>query len=224
MSAGDGGGAGSDGGGGDALRALLAGEVSLVSASSDGAIEVLQPGVPAAGVVLSGSFNPLHDGHVQLAAAAAALEGADASFELSVTNVDKPPLAEAEVRRRIEQFARLDRFAGVPAASGDLLLTRAPTFVEKARLLPGRAFAIGWDTAVRLVHPRYYDGDEQAMLDALSEMRDLGCRVYVAGREHDGAFRTLADVDVPPSVAGLLVAVPEDRFRLDISSTALRDG
>ncbi|MEE8421523.1 MAG: hypothetical protein V3S31_01965 [Dehalococcoidia bacterium] len=203
---------------GDALRALLAAEVALVAASPDGAIEVVEPGVAAAGVVLSGSFDPLHDGHVQLAAVVASLVGADASYELSVTNVDKPPLEEPEVRRRLAQFE------GLPAATGRLLLTRAPTFVEKARLLPGRAFAIGWDTAVRLVHARYYDGSERAMLDALAEMLDLGCRVYVAGRDHDGAFRTLADVDVPPAVAKLFVAVPEDRFRLDISSTALRDG
>ena len=161
--------------------------------------------------VLPGSFNPLHDGHRGLAAAAAAMCGREVLFELSVTNVDKPPLAEDELRRRLEQFK----------GTGGVLLTRAPRFIEKARVLPGSVFVLGWDTFVRLLDARYY-GDAEAMRAALLEIRDLGCRFLVAGRLQDGVFETLDAGDVPDEFAGMFEAIPESRFRLDISSTELR--
>ena len=201
---------------GDPLAELAAGEgaVQLVAVAADGTVEALEAGVAAQGAMLSGSFNPLHEGHLRLAAVVAEMRGLDVSFELSVTNVDKPPLAVEEVRRRVAQFR----------GEGRVLLTRAPTFVEKARLLPGRAFVVGWDTAVRLIEPRYYGGSAQTMFEALAEMQALGCGVLVAGREHEGSFRTLADIDVPAAAARLFEAIPETMFRADISSTELRGG
>ncbi|MEE8336915.1 MAG: hypothetical protein V3R95_02515 [Dehalococcoidia bacterium] len=201
---------------GDPLAELAGGEraVRLVAVAADGTVEALEAGVAAQGAVLSGSFNPLHEGHLRLAAVVAEMRGHDVSFELSVTNVDKPPLEASEVRRRVAQFR----------GEGRVLLTRAPTFVEKARLLPGRAFIVGWDTAVRLLASRYYGRSPQTMFEALAEMQALGCVVLVAGREHEGSFRTLADIDVPAAAARLFEAIPEARFRADISSTELRGG
>src|SRR5436305_1581127 len=95
--------------------------------------------------LLPGAFNPLHAGHVALAALAERLEGKPAAFELSAVNVDKAELHADEVRRRARQFA--GRF---PA-----WLTRAALFTEKAALFPGATFVVGADTATRLLDPRY---------------------------------------------------------------------
>lgn len=197
----------------DPLERLLdatGGGVDLVTVYPDGRMVA---GAQQVGAVLPGSFNPLHHGHEQLAEAASQLLDAAVAFELSVTNVDKPALDETEVRRRVRQFQ--GRWL--------LLLTRAPTFVEKARLLPGCTFVIGWDTAVRLVEARYYGGDEAAMTAALDEMRDAECRFIVAGREHEGSFRTLQDAGIPSRFLPMFEAIPESRFRVDLSSSALRD-
>jgi hypothetical protein len=194
------------------IQRLLSREASTVTVYPDGQMmvdEVLQ-----AAAVLPGSFSPLHQGHEQLARVAAEMLGTEATFELSVVNVDKPPLTEAEIRQRLRQFDGPHR----------LVLTRAETFRKKADLFPGATFIIGWDTAIRLVHPRYYGGSEQAMLTALAEILAAGCRFLVAGRQYDGGFRTLADVPIPQGFAHLFQSIPEARFRADISSTALRAG
>ena len=167
---------------------------------------------PLRGAVLPGSFSPLHQGHEGLAQVASEIVGLEAVFEISVVNVDKPPLEEDEVRRRLRQFK----------GKWKVVLTRAPTFQEKAKLFPSCTFVVGWDTAVRLVHPRYYGGEDKAMREALSEIQAAGCRFLVAGRGHEGAFRTLDDVEVPREFAELFAAIPESRFRVDMSSTELR--
>ena len=188
---------------------LLAGEARTVTTYPDGRMVVDEP-LPAA-VVLPGSFDPLHRGHEQLARVASEFLEAGVVFEMSVVNVDKPPLKEAEVQRRLRQFT----------GRGRIVLTKAATFRQKADLFPGCTFVIGWDTAVRLVHSRYYGGGERAMLTALAEMWATGCRFLVAGREHNGSFRTLAEVPIPHGFRYLFQAIPESRFRVDTTSTSL---
>lgn len=162
-------------------------------------------------VLLPGSFNPLHHGHELLAGTASTATGRPTVLEISVVNVDKPPLGVDEVLRRVVQFR--DRW--------EVVLTRAPTFLAKGRLFPGATFVVGWDTAVRLVEPRYYGGPE-AMSEALEELRGLGCRFIVGGRLVDGAFRTLDEVPMDTRWQDLFEAIPEELFRADVSSTALR--
>jgi hypothetical protein len=165
--------------------------------------------------VLPGSFNPWHGGHLGLANAAAEMLGKPVHFEISVLNVDKPALSADEVGRRLAQFA----------GQATVELTRAPTFLEKARLFAGVAFVIGADTAERLVATRYYGGQQSQMEAALDEMARRGVRFLVAvRRDAAGKLRSLADAAIPPRYAGLFTAIPESRFRVDVSSTALRAG
>ena len=192
----------------DAVKALTAGHVDHALVSSGSA----EADVPVRGAVLPGSFNPLHQGHRNLADVASRILGTPSTFELSITNVDKPPLAEREIRRRLAQFDDTESVA----------VTRAHVFYRKADLFPGCVFVIGWDTATRLVDPRYYDGSDAHLVSALEHIRAQGCRFLVAGREHDGAFRTLDDVSVPRGFGDLFDAIPESAFRQDVSSTELR--
>src|SRR5580658_7394317 len=77
-------------------------------------------------ILLPGAFNPAHDGHWQLAAAAQRQLGRPAAFEISLANVDKPDLSWEEMLGRIRQFA----------GRAAVWLTRAPKFVHKAELFP----------------------------------------------------------------------------------------
>ena len=193
----------------DPVKALLAEHVASVTVHPDGRMVADQP---VHGAVLPGSFHPLHEGHERLAAAASETLIAELTFELSVTNVDKPPLEEPEIRTRMAQFS----------GKGRLVITRALVFFQKARLFPGCTFVIGWDTAVRLVEPRYYGGGMSSMLDALVEIRKAGCRFLVGGRVDGEVFRTLDDVPVPKGFEDIFAPIPESAFRFDLSSTELR--
>jgi hypothetical protein len=165
---------------------------------------------PPAGL-LCGAFNPLHDGHKQLRAAAERQLGGPVYYEMSIRNVDKPPLDFLSIERRRAQFSEQP-----------LALTTAPTFAEKAVALPRVVFVVGVDTALRIVEPRYYGGSAAAMRDALSQFDRAGCRFLVAGRKVAERFATLADVAVPEEFTGLFRAISPDEFRVDISATELR--
>lgn len=148
-----------------------------------------------------------------MAAAAREMLGVPVAFELSAENVDKPATPAGEIRRRLRQFLGM----------GEVWVTQAPRFTDKARLFPGVNFVVGVDTAERIVSPRYHDDDWTRLLDSLQQLREACCRFLVAGRlDAAGRFQGLAEVAIPPGFGDLFVAIPRDRFRCDLSSTELR--
>lgn len=183
-----------------ALDRLVAGELPHILVGRDD--------LPPAPLLLPGSFNPLHKGHEGLLLAAERISGRSGILELSVANVDKPPLSIVEVERRLLQIH--GRYS--------VVLTCAPTFAQKAEIFPGAWFALGFDTAARLLDPAYHP-DVPAML---ARLQSLETRLFVAGRLHQGRFQTLENLPVPPGFENLFVPIPGNLFREDVSSTQLR--
>ncbi|MCA9835987.1 MAG: hypothetical protein KC422_03705 [Trueperaceae bacterium] len=192
------------------LERLSKAELEFVVLEPEGRLSTT---VPENLAILSGSFNPLHDGHRQLAEVAAQQLGEDAYFELSLTNADKAPIDLAVARKRAVQFLGLDH----------LILSRAPLFNDKARLFKGTTFIIGADTASRLINPKYYQSKPEAFHAAFEALRQDGASFLVAGRSRQGDFQTLDDIAIPPDFRDLFSEVPKNSFHMDISSTELRN-
>jgi nicotinic acid mononucleotide adenylyltransferase/nicotinamide mononucleotide (NMN) deamidase PncC len=194
-------------------RRIMAGE-RRVAPGSDACA-----GEPKAGaLVFPGSFDPLHEGHRLMARIAEEVAERPVEWELSVANVDKPPLDYAEIRDRAAQFsARADGAATMP-----LWLTRAATFLEKLAVFPEGTFVMGADTYVRLADPRYYGGSDEAAAAAVATIAREARGLIVFGRVKDGVFQDPAHLDVPQALRDVTYFVSQREFRLDVSSTELR--
>jgi len=187
-----------------AWQDLLNGHSRITQAS-----QISEPWSHGRRFVFPGAFNPLHCGHLKMAQIAAAR----VEFEISIENVDKPPLDYTEMHERAAPMAE----RGLP-----LWFTRAATFAEKSELFPGATFIVGADTLARIGHCRYYGHDPAAAEAAIARIAQNGCRFLVFGRVVDGGFRSLDDLNLPASLRQLCDEIPCNEFREDISSTDLR--
>jgi nicotinamide mononucleotide (NMN) deamidase PncC len=186
-------------------QALLAGSRSAVVATGTEAAPTGDQ------LIFPGSFDPLHDGHRLMARIAEEIAERPLAYELSIANVDKPPLDYQEIESRASQFR------GQP-----LWLTRAATFVEKLAIFPSSTFVMGADTFVRLAEPKYYGGSQEAADRAVRTIAENARGLIVFGRARDGVFEEPSTLPAPEPLRRIAYFVSQREFRIDISSTALR--
>jgi nicotinic acid mononucleotide adenylyltransferase/nicotinamide mononucleotide (NMN) deamidase PncC len=201
----------------DAWHGLLAGRTPAVLAGEPG--EPRRAGAnehgeqPRSGMlVFPGSFDPLHDGHCQMASVAEEVAERPVAYEVSVTNVEKPALDYMELGRRVAAFD----------TQRAVWLTRAATFVEKTEIFPKATFVMGADTFVRLFDPTFYGGSADAARTAVRKIGDRVEGMIVFGREKDGVFVEPSSLKIPKALREKCYFVSSREFRMDISSTAIR--
>ncbi len=194
-----------------AWQDLLAGRIACAGAQGQPATAIRTAAIATRRALFAGAFNPRHEGHLRMAQVAAGLSGVPVEFEISILNVDKPPLDFTEMHQRAAQFE--------PGET--LWFTRAATFLEKAAIFAPATFLVGADTVARIADAKYY-ASEQGRQDAIAQLAASGCRFLVFGRHLAGRFVSLAQLELPASLRQICDEVPERFFRLDVSSTALR--
>jgi len=205
-------------------------------------IVMTDPILPSSSLIFPGSFNPPHDGHVTLARVAAASfsqqEVTPVFMELSLTNADKPSLDPRSVSERAQKFLEL---GNLPSQCG-ILLTSSPLFSQKVEILKrymapaldenGQkiGFIIGTDTMRRILDPKYYGNDMKNMLEAVRGMGRAGVKFVVGGRLEQGKTNAKPIFvsghkeleELPKDVQSMFSLVSEEQFRVDISSSEIR--
>ncbi|MBI4433954.1 hypothetical protein HY632_04205 [Candidatus Uhrbacteria bacterium] len=131
-------------------------------------------------ILFPGSFNPKHPGHDGIAIATERATGKTVVAAITQHHPQKGPISVDELLRRAQQFA-WER----PV----VLTEHGSLYIDKARMFPGFAFAIGADALLGLLNPKYY-GSASRLTATLEEFGALGTRFYVTGRVHEGTFMT----------------------------------
>lgn len=161
-------------------------------------------------LILPGSFNPLHEGHINLLKFAEKKFKQKGFFEISLSNVDKDEISYDEVRFRLNQFTEL----------GNVIISNKATFIEKSSVYNYCKFVIGYDTAERVLDNYYYKDNIKKGLNLINKYK---CSFIVAGRKLGKNFNTVEQLNIPKENLNMFQGLTEKDFRSDISSTQLRE-
>lgn len=167
-------------------------------------------------VVVSGSFDPLHQGHLDLANLSADMHKISdhkVIFEIALNNADKGAIDKQKVLKRMEQFKLRNL---------NVMVSNHMLFTQKNEYLHNGVFALGFDTYKRLFDVRYYDNSMEVLILKMGEFLRKNNRFVVFKRRNPLTHLVEDITSVPvPSIVKPLIFENKDYLN-DISSTMLR--
>jgi hypothetical protein len=138
-----------------------------------------------------------------------------AVLEISVQNVDKPPVDYIELEQRLEQISSDNPRQAV-------WLTQTPLFVNKAELFRGTTFIVGADTLKRFSDLRFYHENVHNLHEILRKIAFYNCRFLVFARQSKYGLESLETMEMPDMLRSLCEDVPTSVFTMNISSSDFR--
>jgi hypothetical protein len=152
--------------------------------------------------ILPGSFNPIHAAHYEI------LDSYKNSvFEISMINADKSAIDALTLEERLLRMR--------PGTK--VLISNAKTFVEKSKLFPHTTFLVGYDTALRIINPKY-----AGSVESIEKIfTDYATNFIVFGRTIDGEYQHSIS-SFPIEIRHLFTEHSEVLKNSELSSTKLR--
>lgn len=187
---------------------LLTSKVPAMCFDCSSSNGVVPASVMPAPVLMPGSYRPFHNGHQEMLQKAKEITGG-CHLELSIANADKPWVDLLSLEERLNTIADTNE------NSVHVWITTEPIFLRKAAIFPGSTFAVGVDTAKRIVDPHYGLPLEQIV----SGFKNTRTSFLVYPRIDGGVLENNLDC-LPKEFASICTLV--EGFRNDNSSTKMR--
>jgi nicotinic acid mononucleotide adenylyltransferase len=165
--------------------------------------------------IFPGSFNPIHQGHLEMIDIAERRLGSHVALEISIQNVDKPPLDYIELEYRLQAIEKTRPEQAV-------WFTQTPLFEDKSDIFSGTTFVVGADTLRRFADLRFYHESIHQLHDVLRLIAFHNCRFLVFARQDHHGIESLETLKIPDMLRSLCDEIPPTVFAMNISSSDLR--